>query len=125
MRTATDQPATRTQRRDHGPLRAGIYTRMSYDRAGAGLGVARQEEDSRVLCGRKGWQVAGLYADNDVSAYSGKPREQWLRLMADIAAGRIDAIVCWHVDRLTRTPRELEDVIDLHDKAGIQLATVT
>jgi len=25
-------------------------------------------------------------------------------------------MVCWHVDRLTRSPREPEEVIDLHDK---------
>ena len=31
----------------------------------------------------------------------------------------------WHVDRLTRSPRELEDVIDLADKHGLELATVT
>jgi len=41
------------------------------------------------------------------------------------AAGLIDAVACWHVDRLTRSPRELEDVINLHDKRGIMLATVT
>ncbi len=106
-------------------VRAAVYVRISQDREGAGLGVARQEEDCRALCERKGWQVAGVYADNDVSAYSGKPRPAWLRLLADIAAGDVDAICCWHVDRLTRTPRELEDVIDLHDKQDIQLATVT
>ena len=44
---------------------------------------------------------------------------------SDIHAGRIDAIVCWHVDRLTRSPRELEDVIDLHDSLGVELATAT
>ncbi|HEX4062057.1 MAG TPA: recombinase family protein [Streptosporangiaceae bacterium] len=103
-----------------------IYVRISQDREGAGLGVSRQEEDCRGLCARRdGWQVMGVYADNDVSAYSGKPRPEWIRLLADIAAGNVDAICCWHVDRLTRTPRELEDVIDLHDTAGIALATVT
>jgi DNA invertase Pin-like site-specific DNA recombinase len=102
-----------------------VYVRISQDREGAGLGVARQEEDCRALCDRKGWQVARVYPDNDVSAYSGKPRKEWTRLLADINDGLIDAVCCWHVDRLTRTPRELEDVIDLHDKAGIQLATVT
>jgi DNA invertase Pin-like site-specific DNA recombinase len=106
-------------------VRAAVYVRISQDREGAGLGVARQEEDCRALCARKGWQVAGVYADNDVSAYSGKPRPEWTRLLADIAAGDVEGIACWHVDRMTRTPRELEDVIDLHDKAGVQLATVT
>lgn len=106
-------------------VRAAVYVRISQDREGAGLGVARQEEDCRALCARKGWQVAGVYPDNDVSAYSGKRRPQWEQLLSDITAGRVDAIACWHVDRLTRTPRELEDVIDLHDKHDIQLATVT
>jgi DNA invertase Pin-like site-specific DNA recombinase len=68
-------------------VRAGIYVRISQDREGAGLGVARQEEDCRALCERKGWQVAGVYADNDVLAYTGKPRPAWNRFLADIAAG--------------------------------------
>jgi DNA invertase Pin-like site-specific DNA recombinase len=42
-----------------------------------------------------------------------------------VKAGSGDAIVCWHVDRLTRFPRELEDVIDLADRFGVELATVT
>jgi DNA invertase Pin-like site-specific DNA recombinase len=106
-------------------VRVAVYVRISQDREGAGLGVARQEEDCRALCARKGWQVAGVYADNDVSAYARKPRPAWGRLLADIEASRVEAICCWHVDRLTRAPRELEDVIDLHDKHGIQLATVS
>jgi len=106
-------------------IRAGIYVRISSDRTGAGLGVARQEEDGRALCSRQGWTVYRVYVDNDVSAYSGKRRPAWEELLADIAAGLISAVVCWHVDRLTRSPRELEEVIDLHDKRGIVLATVT
>jgi len=75
--------------------------RISHDRTGAGLGVTRQEQDCRALCDRLGSEVAGVYADNDVSAYSGRPRPQWRRLNADITDGRVDAIVCRHVDRLT------------------------
>jgi site-specific DNA recombinase len=69
--------------------------------------------------------VAEVYTDNDVSAYSGKPRPSWTRLLADVQAGRLDAVVGWHVDRLTRSPRELEDVIDMADRYGLELATVT
>ncbi|MFC5718990.1 recombinase family protein [Streptomyces gamaensis] len=105
--------------------RAAIYVRISQDRGGAGLGIARQEEDCRALCARKGWEVFDVYSDNDVSAYSGAPRPKWQELMADIDEGLVDAVVCWHVDRLTRSPRELEDVIDLADRNGLELATVT
>jgi DNA invertase Pin-like site-specific DNA recombinase len=106
-------------------VRAAIYCRISQDREGAGLGVARQEDDCRALCERKGWDVAGVYPDNDVSAYSGAARPAWERLLADAGSGAIGAIACWHVDRLTRSPRELEDVIDLADRHGLELATVT
>ncbi|MFI0423355.1 recombinase family protein [Spongiactinospora sp. 9N601] len=105
--------------------RVAIYARISQDRTGAGLGIARQEEDCRALAERLGWNVIDVYPDNDVSAYSGKPRPQWERLLADVRADEIDGIVCWHVDRLTRSPRELEDVIDLHDRHDVALATVT
>lgn len=105
--------------------RAAIYCRISQDRGGAGLGVARQEEDCRTFCERRGWNVTDVYPDNDVSAYSGAPRPEWDRLISDVKVGAIDAIVCWHVDRLTRSPRELEDVIDLADRQGVELATVT
>ncbi|MGY4942832.1 recombinase family protein [Streptomyces nigrescens] len=104
--------------------RAAIYVRISQDRGGAGLGIARQEEDCRALCARKGWDVIDVYPDNDVSAYSGAPRPKWQELLADINEGIVNAVVCWHVDRLTRSPRELEDVIDLADRHGLELATV-
>lgn len=104
---------------------AGIYVRISQDREGAGLGVARQEEDCRALAERRGWGVAEVYVDNDVSAYSGARRPAWERLLDDVRSGAIDAVVGWHVDRLTRSPAELELVIDLADRHGLALGTVT
>jgi site-specific DNA recombinase len=125
VETTTTQARTATTLRHGQPVRAAIYVRISHDRTGAGLGIARQEEDCRALCARKGWTVAGIYADNDVSAYTRKPRPEWTRLSADIRAGVITGIACWHVDRLTRSPRELEDVIDLAERNGVELGTAT
>lgn len=104
---------------------AAVYVRISQDRGGAGLGVARQEEDCVALCDRLGWKVGEVFVDNDVSAYSGKPRPAWTRLLEDVRAGAVDAVAVWHVDRLTRSPLELEGVIDLADRHGLKLATVT
>jgi site-specific DNA recombinase len=125
MSTVLETPVRPVTSRNAIPARVAVYVRISSDPTGAGLGVARQEEDCRELCARLGWPAPQVYRDNDVSAYSGRPRPAWRQLLADIDTGLIDAIVCWHVDRLTRSPRELEEVIDLHDKRGIALATVT
>ncbi|GHH77559.1 hypothetical protein GCM10018793_25920 [Streptomyces sulfonofaciens] len=108
-----------------GTRRAAIYCRISQDRGGAGLGVARQEEDCRALCARLGWDVIAVHTDNDVSAYSGATRPEWTELLGAVRRGEIDAIAVWHVDRMTRSPRELEDVIDLADRHGVELATVS
>ncbi|MGP8000421.1 MAG: recombinase family protein [Streptosporangiaceae bacterium] len=90
---------------------AGIYVRISEDREGAGLGVERQERDCRELADCLGLDVYATYIDNDVSAYSGKPRPRYRDLLADIAAGRIQVVLAWHTDRLHRSPSELEEYI--------------
>jgi site-specific DNA recombinase len=113
--------------------RAGIYERISYARAGeikSGaarkgevLSVEKQEPPCLALCERLGWKVVDTYVDPNDSAYSGRPRRQWRRLIEDVKAGRIDAIVAWHPDRLTRQPKENEELIELVDRFGIQVAT--
>lgn len=105
--------------------RAGIYVRISDDRAGGGLGVARQETDCRALCDRNNWAVADVYVDNDTSAYSGKPRPAYRQLLAALDARTIDVVVAWHPDRLHRSPRELEDFIDVLEQAKATVHTVT
>lgn len=103
--------------------RAGIYVRISADRA-EGAGVRRQEEDGRKLAASLGWEVVDVYSDNDISAYSGKVRPDYRRLMADLAAGRINRVVAWAPDRLHRSTRELEDFVDLADRLGVTTHTV-
>lgn len=104
--------------------RAAIYVRISDDRLGEGLGVARQERDCRRLAARLGWTVAEVYTDNDISATSGKRRPAYERLLADIEAGAVGAVVVWDVDRLTRRPAELEAFILLAERHGTRLASV-
>ncbi len=69
-------------------VRAGIYARISSDREGDGLGVARQLEDCERLAERKGWRVAERYVDDDVSAWSGKRRPEYERMLDDLRGGR-------------------------------------
>lgn len=104
---------------------AAIYARISDDREGAGLGVARQREDCEALIERRGWTLADVYVDNDLSAYAGKPRPGYDRLIEDVRAGTVGAIVAWHPDRLHRSTRELEDFIDVVEASEATVETVT
>lgn len=104
--------------------RAGVYARISLDVGGQALGVARQETDCRAKATALGWPVADLYVDNDVSASKNVARPQYARMLADLEAGRINAVVVYDLDRLTRKPTELETFIDLSDRLSIALANV-
>jgi site-specific DNA recombinase len=103
---------------------AGIYVRISDDSAGLALGVERQRQDTLSLATSKGWDVVEVYSDNDVSASRNMRRPEYERMLGDIEAGRIQAIVVWDIDRLTRRPSELEHIIDLADKHQVSLASV-
>jgi site-specific DNA recombinase len=106
--------------------RAGIYARISEDRDGDALGVSRQVADCHELAAARGWDITEHYVDDDISAYSGKPRPDYRRMLADITGGQLDSVVVWHLDRLHRQPRELEQFFDVCDRAGgVALATVS
>jgi len=105
-------------------MRAAIYARISQDTEGTELGVTRQQDDCRREADRRGWDVEQVYIDNDVSATKSKRRPAYQDMLRDIRTGRIQAVIVWSMDRLTRTPRELEDIIDLADRQGLALANV-
>lgn len=107
-------------------IRAAIYARISSDRDGNELGVRRQIVDCEKLAERKKWTIVDRYVDNDVSAYSGRVRPEYRRLLEDITSGLIDAVVVWHSDRLHRQPKELEEFFEVIDAAGgTKLASVS
>ncbi len=103
------------------PVRAAaIYARISSDQDGTTLGVLRQLEDCRKLAADLGWPVGDEYVDNDLSAYSGKRRPEYERLLTDLADGSRDSVVIYHVDRLTRRPIELEQFLDVLTAAKVR-----
>lgn len=96
-----------------------IYARISQDREGAGLGIERQLTDCRAEAARLGWTVAEEYVDDDISAYSGKRRPAYERMLDDLQEGHRDAIIVWHIDRLHRRPIELEELARTCERAGV------
>ena len=102
--------------------RVAVYARISLDRAETAAGVERQLEACRDLATRMGADQVVEFVDNSISAYSGATRPEFERLLADLGAGRHDVLVCWHVDRLYRSPADLERIIDAI--GAVEVATV-
>lgn len=118
--------------------RAGIYVRISDDRAGDAKGVERQQKDCRAICAREGWDVAEVYIENDTSAFKRRKvklpdgttamrviRPAFRTMLEDLQSGHIDALVVYDIDRMCRDPRDLEDTIDVIEatKADTRAAT--
>lgn len=101
-----------------------MYCRISRDKVGAGLGVERQERDCRELAARLGVDIVAVHTDNDLSAYSGKPRPGYKALLAQVRDGHVDIVLCWHTDRLHRRPIELEEWISVCEPRSVSVHTV-
>src|SRR4051794_37168577 len=86
--------------------RAAAYGRISEDDMDRREGVDDQLSRSEAHIERRGWDYAGTFRDDDVSAWSGKPRSGYEALVAEIVAGRVDTVVVRHLDRLWRDDLE-------------------
>lgn len=106
--------------------RAAIYCRISDDREGAEKGVTRQREDCLVHADRLGFDVVAEYTDNDTGAStrSRKARPNFDAMLAEVKAGRLDAIVAYSNSRLTRRPAEWLTLINLANEGRLRIATV-
>lgn len=116
--TATAAPKLTEATAAARPRRAALYVRQSKD---SDAGVERQIERTTALVTLRGWTAAGTYVDNDVTA--SKPRgagTAWGRMLADRAAGLLDVVVGVDLDRVVRSTRDLNTLID----AGLALVTV-
>jgi DNA invertase Pin-like site-specific DNA recombinase len=109
-------------------MRAAIYCRLSKNRKGKRSNVKEQERDCRDFIDDQGWQLVDVYPDDGISASdkSEKPRDEFIRMMADLRDGHIDVIVASEITRLYRRPRELEELLDSVDKFryNVELHTV-
>ncbi|GAA2657728.1 recombinase family protein [Nonomuraea recticatena] len=105
----------------------GIYVRISLDRFGAGMGVLRQETEVREMIARldPAARILCVYNDNDMSASNRrKKRKDYERMTADIESGVINAVGCWHLDRVTRRNMELEYLCEYAELKGTLFAAV-
>jgi site-specific DNA recombinase len=105
-------------------VRAGIYIRISRARREL-LDVQRQEPPCRAFCAQQGWQVVEVYVDDSRSAYrQGVKRDDFERMLADVRAGRLDAIVTWQADRLLRTVVDASAIVAIAMQHGTIIANV-
>jgi DNA invertase Pin-like site-specific DNA recombinase len=111
-------------------IRCAIYTRKSseegLEQSFNSLHAQREACESYILSRRhEGWQL--IPTEYDDGGFSGGTMERpaLKKLMADIAAKRIDTVVVYKVDRLTRSLMDFARIVEQFDKQGISFVSVT
>lgn len=94
--------------------RAAIYLRVSTEEQVSGYGLAVQAERCRAQAVAKGWEaIEPVYADEGISGTKdASERPALAALLADMRAGRFDAVIVLALDRLGRKTRIVLSLVD-------------
>lgn len=91
---------------------AGIYIRVSTeDQVREGFSLGEQEEKLKQLCKYKDYKIYKVYKDAGISAKNMSGRPAFQQMLEDMRAGKINYIVAYKLDRVTRSVRDLEVLI--------------
>ena len=101
--------------------RAALYIRVSSDeQARHGLSLGEQRADLLSYAEAHQYAVAGIYADEGVSARkSYRTRKELQRLLRDVQDGQIDIIVMKCLDRWFRNVKDYYKVQEILDAHGV------
>ena len=111
-------------------IRCAVYTRKSseegLEQEFNSLDAQREAAEAYVTSQRhEGWLlVPNRYDDGGISGGTLK-RPALQRLIADIEAGRIDTVVVYKVDRLSRSLTDFAKLVDLFEANGVTFVSVT
>ena len=93
---------------------AEVYIRVSTeDQAREGFSLGEQEEKSLQLCNFKELEVYKVYKDAGISAKDMEHRPQFQEMLKDMNEGKLNYIVAYKLDRITRSVRDLEELISV------------
>ena len=110
--------------------RCAIYTRKStedgLDQAFNSLDAQREACTAYILSQtHEGWELIPEAYDDGGWSGGSMARPALKQLLADVAVGKVDVIVVYKVDRLTRSLADFAKIVETLDKAGASFVSVT
>jgi site-specific DNA recombinase len=111
-------------------LRCAVYTRKSSEE---GLDMdfnsldAQRESCEAYVASQKaeGWVLAGDHYDDGGFSGGTLERPALKRLLADVEAGKVDVIVVYKIDRLSRSMLDFLNLVELFENHGVTFVSVT
>ena len=95
----------------------GIYVRVSTeDQAKDGFSIHAQKQKLTKYAEANDWDIFDYYVDDGISGKNLDGRPQVIRLLKDVEEGKINNVLIYKLDRLTRSVRDLIYLIELFEK---------
>src|SRR5499427_5342109 len=113
-----------------GTVRCAIYTRKSseegLDQEFNSLQAQREACEAFIASQRhEGWACLATRYDDGGFSGAAMDRPALQRLLADIAAGRVNTIVVYKIDRLTRSLADFAKIVEILDARSASFVSVT
>ena len=103
---------------------AGLYPRVSTeDQSRFGHSLDEQEEKLKQLCNFKDYEIYKVYREEGVSAKN-MERPKFKEMIQDMKDGKINKIIVYKLDRLTRSIQDLENICKMLEKYDCGLESV-
>lgn len=107
-------------------LNAGLYVRVSTEhQVQEGYSIDAQKNNLTKFANEQGFKIYDIYSDEGISGKNIEDRPQVKRLINDIHKKKIDVVVLYKFDRLTRNMSDTEDIIKIIQECGVQIFTLS
>ena len=111
-------------------LRCAVYTRKSseegLDQEFNSLDAQREACEAYIVSQKpEGWVLVPVRYDDGGFSGGTLERPALKRLLADIEDGRVDVVVVYKIDRLSRSLMDFAKLVEVFDRRGVTFVSVT
>ena len=108
-------------------MKAAIYTRVSTDNQAEVEFNSCETQESKIrsfIASQNGFEVYKVYSDQGHTG-ANMDRPALKDLLIDIQRGKIDIVIAYKIDRLTRSPKDFYQLIEIFEKYKVSFLSIT
>lgn len=106
--------------------KTGIYLRVSTEeQAREGFSIHAQKEKLTSYANINDWEIYDFYIDDGISGKNITDRPSINRLIEDVKCGNVNNVLIYKLDRLTRSVKDLINLIELFEEYNCSFNSVT
>lgn len=107
-------------------IHVAIYVRVSTEeQKREGFSIRAQIEKLTKYASIKDWIIFDIYDDKGISGKNIDERPELKRMIEDIKKGKIDVVLVFKLDRLTRSIRDLMELTDIFNENKCEFCSLT